>query len=108
MVNPSLGAPAFVARLLLIFSLKHDFHIKQVNTVMDIVHKSGGYVFLVMTDNLSVNQKIFNVHHQENVSTALYSIRRPINNPVFDHLYIRLIASKIYVIIVSQSLPKHF
>ena len=45
MVTPSLGAPAFVARLPVL--------IKQV--IMDIVHKSGGYVFLIMTDNLSVN-----------------------------------------------------
>ena len=75
MVNPSLGAPAFVARLLPIFRLKHNILIKQVNTVMDMVHKPGSCVF-------HYDQKMFKVYHLENVSTALYSIRHPIKNPV--------------------------
>ena len=34
MINPPVGAPAFVARLLPVFSLKCDFLINQINIVM--------------------------------------------------------------------------
>ena len=87
MINPSMGASAFVARLLPVFSLKQEFLTDQINIVMKIIHEVGGYVFLIMTDNLSVNQKMFKVYHKENQSTAIYSIRHPINNPIFDTLF---------------------
>ena len=87
MINPSVGAPAFVARLLPVFSQKSDFLTNQVNIVMKIIHEVGGFVYLIMTDNLSVNQKMFKVYHTENVSTAIYSIKHPINNPIFDTLF---------------------
>ena len=51
---------------------------------MNVIHEVGGYVFLFMTDNLSVNQKMFKVYHKENPCTAIYSIRHPIYNPIFD------------------------
>ena len=89
MINPSMGAPAFfVARLLPVFSLKYEFLMNQVNIVMEIIHDAGGFVFLLMTDNLSVNQKMFKVYHQGNHSTAIYSFNHPINNPVFDTLLV--------------------
>ena len=87
MINPSMGAPAFVARLLPVFSLKQEFLSDQINMVMKITHEVGGYVFLIMTDNLSVNQKMFKVYHKENQSTAIFSIKHPIDNPVFDTLF---------------------
>ena len=86
MINPSMGAPAFVARLLPVFSLKCDFLINQINIVMNIVHEAGGYVFL-MTNNVSVNPKMFNVYHNEYPSTAIYSIQHPINNLICHALF---------------------
>ena len=87
MINPSMGAPAFVARLLPVFSLKQEFLSDQINMVMKITHEVGGYVFLIITDNLSVNQKMFKVYHKENQSTAIFAIKHPIDNPVFDTLF---------------------
>ena len=70
-----------------VFSLKTEFLTNQINIVMNIIHEVGGYVFLIMTDNLSVNQKMFKVYHKENPSTAIYSIRHPIHNQIFDTLF---------------------
>ena len=70
-----------------VFSLKTEFLTNQINIVMNVIHEVGGYVFLIMTDNLSVNQKMFKVYHKENPGTAIYSIRHPIHNPIFDTLF---------------------
>ena len=57
MINPSMGAPAFVARLLPVFSLKYEFLMNQVNIVMKIIHDTGGFVFLLLTDNFLLIRK---------------------------------------------------
>ena len=54
---------------------------------MKMIFESGGYVFLIVTDNYSANQKMFNVYHTENTSTAVYSVKHPCENPIFDSLY---------------------
>ena len=54
---------------------------------MNVIHEVCGYVFLIMTDNSSVYQKMFQVYHKENPSMVIYSIRHPINNPIFDTLF---------------------
>ena len=41
----------------------------------NVIHEVGGYVFLIMTDNLSVNQKMFKVYHKENLSDILFLIQ---------------------------------
>lgn len=87
MINPSMGVPAFVARLLPINSLKHEFLKKQIDIVMEIVFEVGGFVFLIMTDNHSVNQKMFKVYHQNNASAAIYSVVHPHDNPYFKELF---------------------
>ena len=48
MINPSMGAPAFVARLLSVFSLKTEFLTNQINVMMNVIHGVGGYVFLII------------------------------------------------------------
>ena len=73
MINPSMGAPAFVARLLPMFSLKTEFLTNQINIVINVIHDVGGYVF--------------KVYRKENPSTAIYPIRHPIHNPIFDTLF---------------------
>jgi len=87
MINPSMGAPAFVARLLPVFSLKHDFLKEQVDIVMKIIFDVGGIVFLVMTDNHSVNQKMFKIFHKDCPGTAIYSVLHPHPNPIFKQLF---------------------
>lgn len=87
MINPSMGVPAFVARLLPIHSLKHEFLKEQIDIVMEIVFEVGGFVFLIMTDNHSVNQKMFKVYHQNSTSTAIYSVVHPHENPIFKELF---------------------
>ena len=87
MINPSIGVPAFVARLPPVFSLKTEFLTNQIYIVMNVIHEVGNYVFLMITANLSVNQKMFKVCHKENPSTAICSIRHPIHNPIFDTLF---------------------
>ena len=47
----------------------------------------GGYVYCVMTDNLSTNQKMFKVYHLEYLSTSTYSINHPIDKPIFDNMF---------------------
>ena len=65
LISPSLGAPAFVARLLPVTSLKADFLYEQVNVLIEIIHQVGGYCFLVMSDNYSVNQSMFSMFHRK-------------------------------------------
>ena len=52
MVCPILGGPAFVARLIPVFSLKHGLLYDQLLKLLTIIPESGGFVFLVITDNL--------------------------------------------------------
>ena len=87
MINPLMGVPAFVARLLPIHSLKHEFLKEQIDIVMEIVFEVGRFAFLIMTDNHSVNQKMFKVYHQNSTSTAIYSVVHPHENPIFKELF---------------------
>ena len=45
MVAPSMGKPAFLCRLIPMFSLKADFLFEETKKVVDLVHKHGGYAF---------------------------------------------------------------
>ena len=44
--------------------------------LLEIIHNAGGFVFLAMTDNLSVNQKIFKLlkgkYHQHSLSAITH------------------------------------
>ena len=63
MINPSFGAPSFVARLLPVHCLKADFQYEQIEILVKLIHEAGGYVYSIMSDNLSVNQKMFTMFH---------------------------------------------
>ena len=86
MINFMYGTPAFIARLLPIFSLKSDFLMEQLMLLLEIIHDAGGFVFLAMTDNLSVNQKMFKLlkgkYHQHSLSV----ITHPLNNILLKYL----------------------
>ena len=55
MVVPSMGKPAVVCRLIPMFSLKADFLFEETKKMIDLVHKLGGYAFLLMSDGLRTN-----------------------------------------------------
>ena len=42
--------------------------------LIKIIHAAGGAVFLVMTDNLSVNKKLFKMLHQNNPENHLQQL----------------------------------
>ena len=87
MVNPSMGMPAFVARLLPVFSLKHEFLKDRIDIVMKVLFEVGGYVFLIMTDNLSVNRKTFKIYHKDNKNSPTFFVPHPNTNHVFPNIY---------------------
>ena len=59
MINFVRGTPAFGARLSPVLNLKHEYLLNIILDLVKTIHKAGGYVFSVVTDNLSVNQKAF-------------------------------------------------
>lgn len=87
MINPSYGAPAFVARLIPVLSLTADFLFTVLNPIIQLIHDFGGHVFGVMSDNLSVNQKTLKLFHSRYTSSDIHSIIHPINNSLFEKLF---------------------
>ena len=88
MINPILGASAFVARLFPVNNLQADFLYAQLKILTNIIHDCDGSVFAAMTDNLSVNQKTFKLYHQESVSKCITSIVHPISNNLFEEFFL--------------------
>ena len=60
-INPSFGAPAFIARLIPVINLKADFLFEIVKLVINIVHNAGGCVFSIMRENLCQSENLQNV-----------------------------------------------
>ena len=87
MVNPSYGAPAFIARLVPVKNLKHEFLYGIVLSVVELIHVNGGRVFLLMSDNLSVNKKTFKTFHEVFGSRGITSITHPFPNSKFENLF---------------------
>ena len=88
MVVPLLGVPAFVARLISIFSLSAELVYEHVNLLLQIIHECNGYVFLIMNDNLKSNQKMFSMFHKNFESKSIFSIKRPIENDQYCELFL--------------------
>ena len=88
MINFMYGTPVFIAHLLPIFSLKSDFLIKQLMLLLEIIHDAGGFVFLAMTDNLSVKQKMFKLLKGKYHQHSLSAITHPLNNILLKYLYL--------------------
>ena len=87
MINPSYGAPAFVARLIPVLSLNADFLFNILKPIIQLIHESGGRLFGVVSDNLSVNQKAFKLFHSNFQSLDISSIAHPISNSKFERLF---------------------
>ena len=78
MVCPLLGAPAFVARLIPIYTINSKLLFEQINILIKIIHESSGSVFLVMNDNHSANIKCYDQFHRSFGSLNEFSILHPI------------------------------
>ena len=53
-----------------------------------IIHESLGFVFFVMTDNLSANVACFDKFHKEFGSLNEFSVNHPIENDIFASLFL--------------------
>ena len=87
MINFLRGTPAFVARLIPVVNLKHAFLVDLLLTLVEIIHQAGGYVFGVVTDNLSVNQKAFKSLRETYTPNSICSVNHPIDNEYFSSFY---------------------
>ena len=90
MINFMYSTPAFIARLLPIFSLNSDVLMERLTLLLEIIHDAGGFVFLAMTDNLSVNQKMFKLLKGKYHQHSLSAITHPLNNILLKYLYLFL------------------
>lgn len=88
MVNFLYSTPAFIARLLPVFSLKAEFLMEQLMLLIQIIHDAGGIVSLVMTDNLSVNQKMFKLLKTEYGQHSLTAVSHPRTNTLLKCLHL--------------------
>ena len=88
LIAPMMGAPAFVVRLLPMYSLKGTFLLEQITIVINLIHQSSGYLFLLMNSNMRTNQNLFSLTHRECGSMNDYAINHPIPNPIFEQLFL--------------------
>ena len=83
MVCCMMGRPSFVARLIPVHTLTHEFLHKQTERLLEIIHDCGGFVYLVMTDNLQCNQSMFKAFYEKYGTANEWSINHPVLNPHF-------------------------
>ena len=88
MVCCSVGGPTFVARLIPMHTLKHEFLSEQLEKLLHIIHDSGGFVFLLMSDNLRCNQSTFNESHKKYETVKEWPRNHPIPNSEFNLLFL--------------------
>ena len=70
MINPSYGAPAFIARLISVFCLGAEFLFPVVKSLISLVHDAGGRVF-----SISVSQPKNFQNVLRSLSKSRYYIR---------------------------------
>ena len=83
-----LGGPAFVSRLLPVYSLNNEMLFDQINMLIRIIHDSLGFVFLVMTDNLSANEACYDKFHKTFGSLNVFSVNHSVENDIFAFLFL--------------------
>ena len=64
-----------------------DFLYGEIMSLVNSVHKAGGYVYALMSDNLSVNQKVLKLCHQNFQSLNISSIVHPVPNSKFEVMF---------------------
>ena len=88
MVAPLIGAPAFVARLIRLYSISADLLFDQIVKLIGIIHDCSSFVFLVMSGNLRANQKCSQLFHDTYKSHSACTVSHPIRNTQFNYLYL--------------------
>ena len=88
MINFLGGTPAFVARISPVLDLKHEYLENLLMNLVTTIHKAGGFVFGVVTDNLSVNQKVFKTLREKYKPRTICSIDHPIENKHFSDMHL--------------------
>ena len=88
MIAPLMGKPAFIARLIPVFSLTADLLYEQINMLIKIIHDANGAVNSVMNDNLRANQSMFTLFHNNYGSKSIYSVNHPVPNFEFAELFL--------------------
>ena len=88
MLESLFGGPAFMARLLPVFSLDGELLFDQIKKLIKIIHDAGGFVFLVMCDDLRANQRAYSLFREEIGVFDVFAVNHPIVNPNFDILYL--------------------
>ena len=88
MINFVRGTPEFVARLSPVLNPKHEYLLNIILDLVKTIHKAGGYVFSVVTNNLSVNQKAFKILREMYTPHNICSVEHPIENTNFPDMYI--------------------
>ena len=85
MISPLMGKPSFVARLIPVYTLKHEYLYEQANLILKIVHEASD-VNMVMCDNLRTNQSMFSTFHEDHESSSIFFVKHPIENSEYDEL----------------------
>ena len=88
MVETMFGGPSFMGRMIPVYSLDSDLLFDQIQKMIAIIHNAGGFVFLVITDNLRANQKAFKLFHEKFGSQDIFVINHHVPNSVFTKLYL--------------------
>lgn len=86
MVNFMLGTPAFVARLVPVCNIEYSYQEKIVLEVINSIHNANGLVDLVLSDNLSVNRKMFKNMHKDYGTLGIHSVKHPLPSEEVDAL----------------------
>ena len=88
MVETMYGGPSFMARLIPVFALCADLLFDQIEKLIKIIHEAGGFVFLVMCDDLRANQKTYDMFREKFGAVGVFAIHHPSPNPEFLLLYL--------------------
>ena len=88
MLETLFGGPSFMARLLPVFSLDGQLLFDQIKKLIKIIHDAGGFVFLVMCDDLRANQRAYTLFREEFGAHDVFAVNHPIPNPTFEILYL--------------------
>ena len=88
LIGPLMGKPAFIARLIPVFSLTGDLLYEQINMSIKIIHDANGVVYSVMSDNLRANQSKFTLFCNNYRSKSIYSVNHPVPNIEFAELFL--------------------
>ena len=83
-----MGVPAFIARLIPVYTLDADLLLEQLLNVIQIIHQCKGFVFLTMCDNLMANQRMYRLLTEQYGCDNDFSIHHPVQNSEFPSLYI--------------------